>query len=109
MALHGLDSKFAREALEQHQKLLDLIDAAAGGKFSLADIVAVPYVLRLDLLRMSRLWDSRLGVAAWYKRVLARASVKKEILDRMTPEDHAPFRQLAGDADPWSKVAAMLS
>jgi glutathione S-transferase len=111
VALHGLDSKFAREALEHYEKLLQLIDEAgggwlAGGDFSLADIAAVPYVLRLDLLRMSRLWDGRPGVASWYKRVLARPSVRKELLDRMTADDHAPFKQLP---DPWPKVAAMLS
>jgi hypothetical protein len=55
---------------------------------------------------MSRLWDGRPGVASWYKRVLARPSVKKELLERMTSEDHAPFKQLQ---DPWPKVAAMLS
>jgi glutathione S-transferase len=111
VALNGLDSKFVHEALEHHQKLLKMIDQAGGGwlagaGFSLADIAAVPYVLRLELLRMSRLWDELPGVAAWYKRVLARPSVKKEILDRMTPEDHAPFRALP---DPWPKVAAMLA
>jgi glutathione S-transferase len=111
VALHGLDSKFAGEALEHYEKLLHVIDEAgggwlAGGEFSLADIAAVPYVLRLDLLRMSRLWDGRPRVASWYKRVLARPSVQKELLDRMTAEDHAPFKQLQ---DPWPKVAAMLS
>lgn len=39
--------------------------------------------------------DKGLGVAAWYKRVLARASVKRQNLDRMTPEDHAPFKALS--------------
>lgn len=112
VALHGLDSKFAREALEHHEKLLKLIDEASGGwlagaEFSLADIAVIPYVLRLELLRMSRLWDKRPGVAAWYERALARPSVKKEILDRMTPEDHAPFRNL--EPDPWPKVSAILS
>ena len=111
VALHGLDSKFAREALEYHEKLLATIEAAGGGwvagtEFSLADIAVIPYVLRLELLKMSRLWDRKPGVAAWYKRVLARPSVRKEILDRMTPEDHAPFKQLQ---DPWPKVEAMLS
>jgi glutathione S-transferase len=111
VALHGLDSKYAREAVEHHGKLLKLIDEAEGGwlagpDFSLADIAAVPYVLRLELLRMARLWDSHAGVAAWYKRVLARPSVKTEILDRMTVEDHAPFKELQ---DPWPKVAAILS
>jgi glutathione S-transferase len=111
VALNGLDSRFAREALEHHEKLLALIDQAgggwlAGGEFSLADIAAIPYVLRLELLRMSPLWEERPGVASWYKRVLARPSVKKEILDRMTPEDHAPFKNVP---DPWPKVAAILS
>ena len=111
VALNGLDSKFAREALEHHEKLLKLIDEAgggwlAGGELSLADIAVIPYVLRLELLRMSRLWDGYPGVASWYKRMLARPSVKKEILDRMRPEDHAPFKNLQ---DPWPKVAAMLS
>lgn len=111
VALNGLESKYAREAFESYEKLLHAIDKAgggwlAGGDFSLADIAAVPYVLRLDLLRMSRLWDGRPAVAAWYKRVLARPSVRQEILDRMTPEDHAPFRALE---DPWRQVAAILS
>ena len=111
VALHGLESKYAREAFESYDKLLDLIDRAgggwlAGGEFSIADIAALPYVLRLELLRMSRLWDDRPAVAAWYKRVLARPSVKQEILERMTPEDHTPFKQMQ---DPWPKVAAMLS
>jgi glutathione S-transferase len=111
VALKGLESGYAREAFESYGKLLRLIDAAggdwlAGGEFSLADIAAVPYVLRLELLKMARLWDGLPAVAAWYKRVLARPSVRKEIIDRMTPEDHAPFKALE---DPWPKVAAMLS
>jgi glutathione S-transferase len=114
VALHGLESKFAHEALEYYRKLLKVIDAAGGGwlagpGFSLADIAAVPYVLRLELLRMARLWDEHPGVAAWYKRVLARPSVKKEILDRMTPEDHAPFKKLHQQPDPWPTVQAMMS
>jgi glutathione S-transferase len=114
VALHGLDSKFAPEAVQFHKKLLDLIEESGGGwlvgdDFSLADIAAIPYVLRLDLLRMSGLWQQRPGVASWYKQALARPSVKKEILDRMTPEDHAPFQRLKDAPDPWPKVAALLS
>lgn len=114
VALHGLESKYAGEALEHHQKVLQLIDEAGGGflageEFSLADIAVIPYVVRLELLRMARLWEERPSVAAWYKRVLARPSVRKEILDRMTPEDHAPFKKLLDEPDPWPKVAAMLS
>jgi glutathione S-transferase len=114
VAVNGLESKFAAEALQYHNKLLDLIEESGGGwlagdEFSLADIAVIPYVLRLDLLRMSRLWETRPNVASWYKQGLARPSVKKEILDRMTPEDHAPFQKLKDAPDPWPKVAALVS
>src|SRR5689334_21906690 len=114
VVLHGLESKFAREALEHHEKLLKLIDSSGGGwlagpVFSLADIAALPYVLRLELLRLAPLWNAHPGVAAWYKRVLARPSVKKEVLDRMTPEDHAPFKKLHEQPDPWPTISAMIS
>jgi glutathione S-transferase len=114
VALNGLDSRFAREALEHHMKLLDMIETSGGGwlagdAFSLADIAVIPYILRLDLLRLSRLWQGRPGVAAWYQRVLARPSVKKEILERMTPEDRAPFKNLEQQPDPWLKVSAIIS
>ena len=114
VALHGLDSKFAAEAVQYHEKLLDLIEASggawlAGGEFSLADIAVIPYVLRLDLLRMSRWWERRPNVASWYKQAWARPSVRKEILDRMTAEDHAPFQKLKDAPDPWPKIQASLS
>ena len=111
---HGLGSVFAREALEHHEKLLKWIDEAmqrgpwlAGAEFSLADAAVIPYVLRLDLLRMARLWDKRPGVSVWYERMRARPSVKKEMLDRMTPEDHAPFRNL--QPDPWPEVSRLMA
>lgn len=112
VALNGLQSKFAREALEHHLKLLDLIEQARGGwlagsEFSLADIAAIPYVLRLDLLKMARLWDKRPGVAAWYARMRERASVRSEMLERMTTEDRAPFVSL--QPDPWPQVEALIS
>lgn len=112
VALHGLQSKFVREALEHHLKLLELIEQARGGwlagsQFSLADVAAIPYVLRLDLLKMTRLWDERPGVAAWYARMRERPSVRKEMIDRMTPQDRAPFNDL--QPDPWPQVSAILS
>jgi glutathione S-transferase len=63
---HGLDSKFVTEALEHHQKLLAWIDNAmedgpylAGGKYSLADVAVIPYISRLELLRLERFWEQR--------------------------------------------------
>ena len=114
VALNGLDSKFVLEALGHHQKLLQLMDEAlarpnwlAGEAFSLADAAVIPYILRLDLLKMAGIWEKRPRISAWYARMRERASVKKEMLDRMTPQDRAPFQKL--EPDPWPKVRALLS
>jgi len=110
VAVHGLDSKYARDALGHHLKLLKFMEASlaegpwlAGSAFSLADAAVIPYVLRLDLLKLSRLFST--GVIAWYSRMRARPSVQKEMLDRMTPDDHAPFKALG---EQWPKVKTLL-
>lgn len=107
VALHGLESKFVREALDYHLKLLKMMDRAlergpwlAGDNFSLADAAVIPYILRLDLLKLKRLFHP--GVEGWYQRMRARPSVKKEMLERMTPQDRAPFETL--EADPWPVI-----
>ncbi len=114
VALNGLDSKFVLEALEHHQKLLHWMDESlaradwlAGDAFSLADAAVIPYILRLDLLKMARMWEKRPRIPAWYARMRERPSVKKEMLERMTPQDRAPFQKL--EPDPWPRVSALLS
>ena len=106
VALHGLESKYVRDALGHHEKLLKMMDATlqggswlAGGHFSLADAAVIPYILRLDLLRLRKLWQRLPRIEAWYERMRARPSVKKELLERMTPQDKAPFEKL--QPDPW--------
>jgi glutathione S-transferase len=108
VALRGLDSKYARDAVAYHRKLLELMDTSlargpwlAGGTFSLADAAVIPYILRLELLRLHRMWDGLPRIDAWYERMRSRESVKKELLERMGPEDRAPFEKLE---DPWPKV-----
>jgi glutathione S-transferase len=111
VALHGLDSKFARQALDYHLKLLKMMDASlergpwlAGEQFSLADAAVIPYILRLDLLRLAKLFSE--NTRSWYSRMRERASVKKEMLERMTPQDKAPFEKL--QPDPWLKVKSLM-
>jgi glutathione S-transferase len=113
VALHGLDSKYVRDAVGYHAKLLTLMDTTlasggpwlAGKTFSLADAAVIPYLLRLDLLRLAKIWERLPRVAQWYQRMRERPSVKKELLDRMRPEDRAPFEKLEGDH--WPKVKEM--
>jgi glutathione S-transferase len=111
---HGLESRFVREAVETHDKLLRSIEDAmkegpylAGASFSLADIATIPYALRLDLLKLSRLWDSSPGVAAWWERVRSRPSFDDTIAKRMTESDWAPFRSI--EPDPWPKVRELMA
>jgi glutathione S-transferase len=108
VALKGLDSKYALDAVRHHEKLLKTMDEALArgnwlaGEFSLADAAVIPYILRLDLLRLKRMWERMPRIDAWYQRMRVRPSVKKELFERMTPEDKAPFENLA--PDPWPKV-----
>jgi len=111
---HGLDSEFATEALEHHNKLLawmagSLKDGAylAGESFSNADCAVIPYILRLELLKLGGMWERYPAIAEWWVRVRARPSVKAAIFDRMTEADWAPFRNLT--PDPWPKVQTLLA
>jgi len=108
VALNGLDSRYVKDALGHHEKLLKMMDASLekhqwlAGDFSLADAAVIPYILRLDLLKVKKVWERMPRIEAWYQRMRARPSVKKELLDRMTEQDKAPFEKL--EPDPWPKV-----
>ncbi len=110
---HGLDSEFVSDALAHHQKLLSWMDQSlqsgpylVGDSFSNADCAVIPYILRLDLLKLREMWDRYPAIDDWWTRMRARPSVKAAIFDRMSEADWAPFRNLA--PDPWPKVAAIL-
>jgi glutathione S-transferase len=110
---HGLDSEFVVDALGQHQKLIswmvdDLKRGAylAGDAFSNADCAVIPYILRLELLKLGAMWQQHPAVADWWKRMRERPSVKSAIFDCMQDADWAPFKDLA--PDPWPKVQQML-
>jgi glutathione S-transferase len=110
---HGLDSEFVIDALAQHQKLLswmaDSLTSApylAGASFSNADAAVIPYILRLELLKLGKMWAQHPAVADWWARMRTRPSVKATIFDRMEEKDWAPFRNLA--PDPWPKVQELL-
>jgi len=110
---HGLDSAYVADSAKQHEKLLDWIEDSmgtaaylAGETYSLADIAVIPYVLRLELLGLDKMWARRAGVAAWWERVRNRPSTGQAIFERMTAADAAPFKNL--EPDPWSKVRDLL-
>jgi glutathione S-transferase len=110
---HGLDSEFVADALVQHQKIIGwMVDDLArglylaGDEFTNADCAVIPYILRLDLLKLGAMWRREPTVVCWWDRVQARPSVKAAIVDRMQEADWAPFKNLA--SDPWPKVQELL-
>ena len=110
---HGLNSEFVAEALAHHRKLLswmaDSLESGpylAGEGFSNADCAVIPYILRLELLKLSGMWERYPAVTEWWVRMRARPSVKAAIFDRMTEADAAPFKNL--EPDPWPKVQQLL-
>ena len=113
MIEHGLDSEFAADALAQHNKLLAWMANSlkggpylAGDAFSIAECAVIPYILRLELLKLGALWDRYPAIADWWARMRARPSVKATIFDRMSEADWGPFKNLAPDT--WLKVQALL-
>jgi glutathione S-transferase len=109
----GLDSEFVVDAVAQHQKLLSWMAHSlkssqylAGDRFSNADCAVIPYILRLELLKLDNMWTSYPAIADWWGRVRTRSSVKAAIFDRMTEADWAPFKNLA--PDPWPKVRSLV-
>jgi glutathione S-transferase len=110
---HGLDSEFVAEALAHHRKLLSWMEDSlttspylAGESFSHADCAVIPYILRLELLKLSGIWERHPTVTEWWVRMRARPSVKAAILSRMTEADAAPFKSL--QPDPWPRVQELL-
>jgi len=110
---YGLDSEFVSDAITQHEKLLAWMDQSlqggqylAGDNFSNADCAVIPYIVRLDLLKLRGMWDRYPRIEDWWSRIRARPSVKAAIYDRMSETDWAPFRNLA--PDPWPKVESLL-
>ena len=110
---HGLDSEFVIDALGEHQKMISWMAEdlkhgpyLAGEAFSNADAAVIPYILRLELLKLGEMWRRHPAVTDWWARMRARPSVKATIFDRMKDADWAPFKNLA--PDPWPKVQALL-
>ena len=110
---HGLDSGYVLEAIDNHEKLLKMVDESAkagaylaGENYSLADAATIPYILRLELLKLSKLWERYPGVAKWWERVKHRPSTETAIWSRMGEGDWAPFKSIVDE--PWAKVKEMV-
>ena len=110
---HGLDSEFVLDAIQQHKKLISWMAEdlkrrpyLAGDTFTNADCAVIPYILRLELLKLDAMWEAEPAVGDWWARMQRRASVKAAIFERMEESDWAPFKNLS--PDPWPRVKVLL-
>jgi len=109
----GIGSPMGKEATKSFAKLLKWIEEStergpwlAGPDFSLADIAATPYMVRLEMLKLSRMWDYKPGVVRWWERVKARPSYETAITKWLRPQDIARYEKLT---DPWVEVSKNLA
>jgi glutathione S-transferase len=110
---HGLDSEFVLDAVKQHKKLISWMvedlkrdPYLAGDTFTNADCAVIPYILRLELLKLNAMSKAEPAVADWWARMQSRPSVKAAIFERMEESDWAPFKNLS--PDPWPRVQMLL-
>jgi glutathione S-transferase len=91
---HGLSSEFVLDAVKQHKKLISWMADdlkrgryLAGDTFTNADCAVIPYILRLELLKLDAMWKAETTVADWWARLQRRPSVKAAIFERMEESD----------------------
>lgn len=59
-----------------------------------------------EMLKLSRMWDRKPGVAKWLERVKARPSYDTAITTWLRPQDYARYEKMA---DPWEAVSKNLT
>lgn len=82
MGENGFDKEKTEESLERLRNCLERVSRALddgrafllGDEYSIADILLVPTVVRLEDLKLTRLWGDLPNIARWYAAVQARPS-----------------------------------
>ena len=104
----GAALRAVEDALGDAEAVLARSDWLAGG-YSLADACWLPYLHRLDMLRLGRLWADKPSVATWYERARSRPSYAAAITRVERPEKVRAMNE-AGEAardriDAWRAAA----
>jgi hypothetical protein len=63
-------------------------------------------MVRLEMLRLSPMWDNKHGVAKWWERVKTRPSYETAITKWLRPEDISRYEKVT---DPWVDVSKNLA
>lgn len=97
-----------KNALAQMERTLAQSPWLAGAQYSLADIALTPYMIRIEMLAIWELWQTRHPrVGEWLERVRARASFVPALFQYMPEEMRASM--LANGRKSAPRLAAILS
>jgi glutathione S-transferase len=111
----GLDAPGLGETYRLYDSYLGRMEKAlahqrwlAGETFSLADVAMTPYVNRLDMLGMARMWETaRPRVTDWFNRIKERPAFKPAFLDWCPPDLTADLLMFGRQS--WPNVARLLA
>jgi ganglioside-induced differentiation-associated protein 1 len=112
---HGLNAPGAADRIRLYDRYLHKMNAELAGcdwlvgdAFSIADIALTPYVNRLAMLGMSRMWENgRLPeVERWFAQIRARATFQSALIDWIP----APLRDdlIDNGTRSWPEVERIL-
>jgi hypothetical protein len=62
-------------------------------------------MLRLEMLKLSRMWENKPGIVKWWDRVKTRPSYETAITKWRRPDDIARYEKTV---DPWDDVRKNL-
>ena len=109
----GVESRQFGDAIRAYDKLLSDMEKAlaaspwlVGEGYTLADAGITPYVNRLAMLKLERMWDGRPNVTDWYARIRARSNFAAAI-EAYDEDSYLSLMAEQGEAQ-WSAVAAAL-
>ncbi len=93
--------------LERLEDALNSADYLVGNQLSIADIVYLPYVVRLTHLNMDYMWNNKPGVTAWFERMKQTKGYKQGLEAFFVPEVVARMGDSGTKAE--SAIRRMLS
>ncbi|HJO72806.1 MAG: glutathione S-transferase family protein [Rhodospirillales bacterium] len=111
----GIEAPVFRSAIRRYDKVLGIMEEAladgpwlGGADYTLADAAVTPYVLRLDMLGMSGMWEgSRPRVGDWYGRVRARPSAAVALDAYIKPAD--ADKMIGPGTEVWPEIQKILA
>lgn len=111
---NGLDAPEVKDGLRVLATMLAKLDTtlgisrwAAGPEYSLADACLTPFIMRLEVLGLDKMWTDRPNTTDWWLRIQERPSFKRLVEESFPAQYFDDMHTLVGDA--WPRVSQLLA